>query len=235
MRTTGALKILLLGVAMLGLAVPAGIYATLLHAAGVARVDAEIWSAYLSTGLAAVGFGLVILGLVALVRLHTREEAWRPYVDVLAPIAAEHGQGLDHRARQGLSFTARRDGHALEVLVSPGERLVSVTSPTPPRQPLAWLPKNALTEPPVKDWPVVGAGRAWELRGELPATARPLLEDAGLRDQMERFFSRAEAHAVLHLRDQGIEVRAGLDAPERLERQVREALDLAWRVRRVNG
>lgn len=235
MRTSGALKILLVGVFTLGLAVPAGLHSAILKSLGASRIDAQVWGAYVSTGLAAVGFVTLLVGLVAMVRVRAREEAWQPFVVALAPLAAEFGQGLDYRPGQGLCFTVRREGHALEVAVAPAEKILSVTSATPPRQPLAWLPRDAITEPPVKDWALVGAGRAWELRAELPATARPLLEDASLRDLMERFFSRAEALAVLHLRNQGVEVRAGIVAPERLERLIREALDVAWRVRRVNG
>lgn len=235
MRTTGALYLLLAAVLLLGLAVVDGLWPALLGALGARPNEAVVWSAWTSSGLAFLGFVLLLFGLVALVRAHTREEAWRPYIAALAPLAAEYGQAVRQVGRRDLSFPARRDGTSLEIEVSPREGLVRVTCDSAPRQPLAWVPRGASTESPVKDWPVVGSGKSWDLRAEIPAMARPILEDAGLQDVMDRFFAREEAIAVLHLRGMGIEVRAALGAPARLERQVRETMDIAFRIRRING
>lgn len=235
MRTTPALELIFVAVLMLALAVPEALFASALEALGVSARSAALWGAYLSTALAGTGFVLLLFGLVRLVRTHTREEAWRPYVRVLTPLASEYGLALDQHPVSGLTFHAKRDGQLAEVRVSPRDALVVVTCAVAPRQPLAWLPRNATTEAPVRDWAVAGTGRAWELRAEIPTMARPILEDGGLRDQLDRFFGRDEAIAVLHLRGSGIEVRASAGAVDKLERQVREQLDIAFRLRRANG
>lgn len=235
MRTTSSLYLIVLAVVLLALAAPEQLWPWVLVSAGARTNEALVWSAWISTGCAVVGFLVLLLGLVALVRAHSREEAFRPFVEALAPIASEHGQAVRYDAQRGLYFPVRRDGALLDVEVRPHDAVVRVYAAVSPRQQLAWVPRGADTDAPVKTWPVVGSGRAWDLRAELPAMARPLLEDTGLQDLMDRFFARAGAIAVLHVREAGLEVRQALGPSARLERQVREAMDIAYRIRRSNG
>jgi hypothetical protein len=233
MRTSSAIRILAIGLVLIVLAVPEGLLPGFLAYMGLDDRRAELYGAWAATGAAAVGFVLLVAGLFQYFSSRQNDEYLRPYKDALVGLAAEYGQGLDTDPR-GLVFSCLREGQMISVLASPRLNELVVTSPVVARQPLAWVRTNMQPRAPWQDFKIVGSGRLWDLRAELPALARALLEDAGLTEVFDEFFGTPEGDVVVHRRE-GFEARARLAPPPRLERQVRNALEIAYRVRRANG
>ncbi|MFZ5478501.1 MAG: hypothetical protein ACOZNI_17155 [Myxococcota bacterium] len=234
MRTSSAIQVILVGLVLLVLAVPEGLLPGFLLRLGLDERRAELYGAWAATGCAALGFVLLVAGLFQYFTSRQTDEFFHPYREALTGLAAEYGQGIDSDPSRGLLFSAIRDGQRIDVCVSPRRSELWVTSPVVARQPLAWVRSDAPQAAPWREFKIVGSGRLWDLRAELPALARALLEDASLTDVIDAFFGTPEGDQILHRRE-GLELHARLAPPARLEKQVRNALDIAYRVRRANG
>jgi hypothetical protein len=167
-----------------------------------------------------------------------RSASWRarsqPYYDALRPFAAEYGRGVI-QGPDGVEVSLQRGGQVVDVRVGLGPGgAMTIVSPSPARQTLAW---SRLTAPPLGPpaaWREVGTGAGWQLRAELPAMARPLLVDPELGPLVTRFFGFPEARQIVH-EVGGIAITAAVPTPEAIQEQARLAVELAFSLRRVNG
>jgi hypothetical protein len=177
----------------------------------------------------------VVVGVAILWRGGGAAERWRPYTNALHRLAAEHGQTIAVDGRRGLEFLAFRDGQRIQVLATAGpDARLAIRGIIPGRQKLSFL-RTADTQPdPSGRSSVVGGGRGWQLRAELPAIARTLLTDVVMVSMMDRFFANNESVAVVH-DGSGVEVVALLPSFDQAERRTRQALDIVSYLRRVNG
>lgn len=231
MRNPLALSLLFVGLLVLGAAVPPGFVPGVLIAIGfdVGVVDRS--GPIVGMATAVTGFGMMVLGLVLAFGSARQEEAVGPYRRGLERLAGEHGQALD--VGSGLSFLALRDGQPIVVEVRPGrEAALTVRSPVKGRQALAFVrPEDA----PVDSRALrVGGGTGWELRAELPAIARALMNDPNLVAMMDRVFGSSSLAGVVHDVD-GVEVTFVVNDPADVERRAREGIEIASYLRRVNG
>ncbi|MDP2305290.1 MAG: hypothetical protein Q8P18_04605 [Pseudomonadota bacterium] len=233
MSNARALLLLPLAACMLALA---AVGELLVDAMGVVGFDGDVIeqvAPWLSAVFAGGGFVLLVVALGALMSNVGREQRWRPYLVALKPLAGEFGRGLEESAR-GIEFEIQRDGQRLEILVDPrsgGGILVS--SRAPARQPLAWLRASA-PPLPAPSWRDVERTLRWQLCAELPVMARPLLADSGLMGPIERFFEHSEGVSVMHTVS-GIVIESGLVPAETIVDQVRLSIEIAFRLRRLNG
>jgi hypothetical protein len=219
----------MLAVAAAGRPVVVGLVALGLEPDAAARLFPVV-----SAVLAGVGFvGLVVL-LVDIVRNQTRAERFAPYRDALRSFAAEFGRGVSETP-EGLAIYLQRDGQKVEVNVDPRpDGKVVVTSVPPARQALAWAALSAPLVPPASTGRVVERGLGWFMRAELPAMARPLLADAPLMEVVSRFFGRPGAGSIVHTLG-GMRIEGDVPSPSDVDALVRLCVEIAFRLRRVNG
>lgn len=182
-----------------------------------------------------VGFG--VTSLVGFFRAITsRDSLYAPYVEALAPVAAEYGRSVERHPRDGIGFASRAEGVRLEVLVQPaGKGFISVWMQVPSRQRLLFVPAagGAASSDDV-DWRLVGQRGNWMLRAEMPSVARPLLQEDGLVGDITALMRNREVRAVKH--DQaGIEVLSDLVPAEDVRRVLKDILTACRRLRRTNG
>lgn len=189
---------------------------------------------WFTVSFAGGGFILLLAGLASLLRSTNREQQWRPYVSALKPLAAEFGRGVVESAN-GIEIQLQRDGQRVDVHLDPrpGGRLV-VQSAAPARQALTWFRRPAKPAAEVGAWREVERTERWEMRAQLPAMARPLLADPALMDVVQRFFELREGTSVTHT-VAGMVIEAALVSPESVDAQARLCLEIAFRLRRVNG
>lgn len=234
MRNTGPLKLVAAASVMLAVAAPQWVLPAVFTAIGLDGRRSELLTAWLAPALAGVGFLLLSVGLVWWVRTRAREEAWSPYLAALSGIANEHGRGVAEDAKRGLTFAAVREGQTIDVAFHPTAQQLTVRSRVTARQPLAWIRTNAPKTVRGDELREVGTGRGWEMRAELPALARALLEDPALAEDVSRFFDRPGAVAIMHDRS-GIEIVCRAGTADELSALVRAAIEVTFRIRRVNG
>lgn len=232
MRNPLALSLFVVGLLILSIAVPAGLVPDLLAAVGLSGEQVLVNSPVVRTSTAMTGFGMMVVGFVIAFGTSRREEAVEPYRRGLQRLAVEHGQALD--IGRGLSFVALREGHPVSVELRPGgpDASLTVRSPVKGRQALAFVrPEDA---PPDSRSLRVGGGSGWELRAELPAIARALMNDPALVAMMDRMFGAEALLGVIHDVD-GVEVSFTLQDPGDVERRARDGIEIASYLRRVNG
>lgn len=233
MSTTRAFLLLPLSLGFLGAAAFQAVPVALLTAVGVEAEAARAAAPLVTAGLAAVGFVLLVLALVAAVGTHTRTERAQPYREALRSFAAEFGRAVDFEAGV-VGVDIQRDGQRVEVRIDPALGLITVRSPPPARQLLAWTAANAETPAPARGWREVERVEAWRMHAELPVMARPLLADAKLMEVVGLFFQRREARSITHTLA-GMVVEAALPGPRDADAVVRVATEITFRLRRVNG
>ena len=167
-------------------------------------------------------------------RIAARDQRRAPYVAALKPFAAEFGRGV-REAGESLEFEALRDGQRVEVSLDlrPGGGIAVRSSP-PARQSLSWFRPPAAAPSRAAGWREVERTERWQLRAELPAMARPLLADTGLMEVVHAFFTSHRGTAVTHTVS-GMEIDAELSPADAVGAQVRVCVEMAFRLRRLNG
>jgi hypothetical protein len=237
MRTGLAFTLIVLGIVFLMTSLSEGMWrpeaATWFSAQDWDQMQSWLPSAVVAVSV--TGFLSIAIGVVVLWRGGGPAEKWRPWLTSLDRLAAEHGQPLVVDRRDGLSFIAYRDGQRVHIRCNPesGFGLV-VRGMVPGRQSLCFIRPDVTLPGAMSEEYQVGAGRGWQLRAELPAIARILMNDVVLVSLMDRFFSHSEALGIVH-DAQGVEVFCSLPAAEQVERRARTALDIVSYLRRVNG
>lgn len=201
---------------------------------GLEERNAGVLAAGVSASVIGFGFLGFAGSVLTVLRITARERVWDPMVQVLGPVAAEHGQSAWVDAQRGIGFSAQRDGQRIEVQLSPDARTLTLRSTAPARQTLAWVGDHVPEESPWDAWREVGQGYRWHLRAELPAIAKALLADMPLTADLDRFFEFAADGRLVHDRS-GLRMTCGAAPLDRLERQVRRGIELFSRIRRVNG
>lgn len=231
MRNPLALSLLFVGLLVLGAAVPPAFVPGVLTAIGIDPAVVDRSGPIVGMATAFTGFGMMVLGLVLAFGSARQEEAVEPYRRGLQRLATEHGQALD--VGSGLSFVALREGQPIAVELRPGrEAGLSVRSPVKGRQALAFVrPEDAPSDSRALR---VGGGTGWELRAELPAIARALMNDPSLVAMMDRMFNAPALVGVIHDVD-GIEVTFTIPDAGEVERRARDGIEIASYLRRVNG
>lgn len=229
-----ALVLLPLAAAMVALAAVTPVLETTLRLLGVGDEALPQVTPWAAAALAGCGFVLLVIALVGMATTATRRELFGPYTSALKPFAAEFGRGVAETP-EGLKFELTRDGQRVEVRLDPrGGGGCTVTSPAPARQSLAWLSPGAPKDTPAAAWREVERTEGWQMRAELPAMARPLLADPALMEVIGRFFQSAEAQGVVHTLS-GMVVQSRLPAVDDADALVRLSVEIAFRLRRVNG
>jgi hypothetical protein len=209
--------------------VPAAIFA----AAGVEEASARAAGPFVTAGLAAVGFLLIAVATVAVLRRQRSAARARPYLEALRSFATELGRPVTH-ADGVVGVDLQRDGQRVEVRIDPAVGRVTLRGSLPARQSLAWTAMGAEAPAAARDWrPVEGAG-PFRHYAELPLMARPLLADPALTEAVDLYFRLPEARSVTHTLA-GMVIEAALPAPEDTSALVRAATEVAFRLRRVNG
>lgn len=197
---------------------------------GVATV--QIGTAFGIFGVGLIGFGIWLLWQWAT----DKSDVYAVWSEMLSPVAREYGRLVESHETEGLGFVSHVDGVRTEVLVQPlDDGFVSVWVAAPARQLIMIVPAHvpgALADD--HEWRLAGQMPRWVLRAELPAMARPLLEDARLVDSIERLMDTEAVKAIRH-DHRGIEVLLTLVPPERLADTVRRALGMGRQLRRING
>jgi hypothetical protein len=231
MRNPLALSLMFVGLLTLGTSVPPGLVASILTALGFTLEQVAQNAPVVSTAAALTGFGMLVVGTVIMFGSSRQEEAVEPYRKGLQRLATEHGQALE--SGEGLAFVALREGQPIVVELRPGRNAsLTVRSPVKGRQALAFVrPEDA---PPDSRALRVGAGAGWELRAELPAIARALMNDPALVAMMDRMFNADALVGVIHDVD-GVEVTFTVPSPPDVERRARDGIEIASYLRRVNG
>ncbi len=231
MRNPLALSLLFVGLLVLGAAVPPGFVPGVLTAAGFDHQMVDKSGPIVGMATAVTGFGMMVLGLVLAFGSARQEEAIGPYRRGLERLAGEHGQALE--VGSGLSFLAIRDGQAIVVDLRPGRQAaLTVRSPVKGRQALAFVrPEDAPNDSRALR---VGGGTGWELRAELPAIARALMNDPALVAMMDRVFAASALVGIIHDVD-GVEVTFVVPDPSEVERRARDGIEIVSYLRRVNG
>jgi len=231
MRNPLALSLLVVGILVLLAALPDTVVMGALRLAGLEENQILSTTPVVRVATAVTGFGMLVVGLVIAFATSPLGEAMEPYRRGLQRLATEHGQALD--MAQGLSFVALRDGVPVAVEVHAGRSpRLTVRSAVKGRQALAFVrPADA---PPDSKALRVGGGSGWELRAELPAIARALLNDPSLLALMDRAFDVDTLVGVIHDVD-GVEITYQLPDPGDVERRARDGIEIASYLRRVNG
>jgi hypothetical protein len=234
MSNTRALLLLPLAAGMLALAALEESIIKLMGSMGVDSDAVALVGPWLSAVLAGVGFVLLLVSLVAYMGNLSREQQWRPYMLQLKPLAAEFGRGVKE-SKRGIEFEIQRDGQRVELLVDPRSGGgILVRSPPPARQSLAWFRASAPPPSPSQGWREVERNIRWQLRAELPAMARPLLADTTLIGPVERFFEASRGVSVTHAVT-GIVIEGELVPDDAIGDQARLCIEIAFRLRRLNG
>lgn len=231
MRNPLAISLLVVGLLVLVAALPDEVVVGVLHLVGLPEDQVLATAPIVKVATAVTGFGMLVVGLVLAFGSRQTEEAVEPYRRGLQRLATEHGQALD--VGQGLSFVALRDGVPIAVEVHAGRSpSLTVRSAVKGRQALAFVrPEDAPQDSKALR---VGGGAGWELRAELPAIARALMNDPSLLALMDRIFSVETLVGVIHDVD-GVEVTYQLPDPNDVERRARDGIEVASYLRRVNG
>jgi hypothetical protein len=226
---------LLLSAGAIMLAV-AGLGDRLLSALGLFSGDAggERIGATATALLAGGGFLVLVLGLVVMYRSHLRVERAAPYVLALRPFAAEFGRGVEQDG-DALWVEAQRDAVRIRIALDarPGGR-VEVRSVAPARQSLAWVRRGGAPEGDAAAWREAEVSLHWQMRAELPAMARPLLEDRALMNEIDRFFADPHGESVVHS-IAGLVIRAATPPAAQAADFTRLCAEIAFRLRRING
>jgi hypothetical protein len=206
----------------------------LLERSGFGTEALDVVSPWFAVVLAAVALVLTVAGVASFLSGSARDQRRAPYVAVLKPFAAEFGRGV-REAGDSLEFEALRDGQRVEVLVDlrPGGGIAVRSSP-PARQSLSWFRPPAAAPSRAAGWREVERTERWQLRAELPAMARPLLADTGLMEVVHAFFTSHLGTAVTHTLS-GMEIDAELAPVDAVGAQVRVCVEMAFRLRRLNG
>lgn len=237
MRLLSAALALILGVLMLLAAVYSDAAVEMLASLGLEVRDREQAELVARLVCGALGASCSVASAVRFYQGVTdRTGLYEPYAIELGRVAGEFGRTIEAHPRDGLGFASGAEGVRVEVLVQPVEPgFVTVWMGVPARQRLMFLPAYADgADVDDADWRLVGRKGGWVLRAPMPSVARPLLADGGLLDDMTTLMEHPEVRAVRH--DQkGVEVLSDSVPPERLQKMLRAALDVARRLRRVNG
>lgn len=234
MTNTRALLLLLVGALSLALATVDDLVIGALVAAGFEADAVAPLTIWLSPALAAGGFVLVLVGLVAWLGSTAAENRLRPYARALTPLAAEFGRAV-RQSGDLLELELLREGQRVEIQLDPrAGGGVRVRSSPPSRQSLRWLRPDAEPKGVAAAWREVERGPHWQLRAELPAMARPLLADPALMQVVDRFFAASHGLSIAHTVS-GMVIDASLVTPEEVDAQVRLGVEIAFRLRRVNG
>jgi len=198
-----------------------------------AAFQAMVPNLVIGTGL--LSLASVATGVFILWRGGGPMERWKAYLPSLSRLAAENGQTVGLDRRSGLEFLAFRDGQRIYVRAhqDPEPSLV-IHGTIAGRQSLTFVRTEDAQKPTANRSTVVGGGRGWQLRAELPAIARTLLNDVVMVSMMDRFFAHTETVGIVH-DGSGIEVVSALPTPDQVERRARQALDIVSYLRRVNG
>ncbi len=233
MTNTRALLLFLAGAVLIALGAIDHLLIEGLVAAGV-EVDPVAPLPWLAPALATSGFVLLLLGLGAYLQVSAKERRIGPYREALTPVAAEFGRGIVESDGY-IELEVHRDGQRVELRLDPrpGGGL-RVRSTPPSRQALGWLRPGAVPRGPGKEWREVERTPHWQLHAELPAMARPLLSDPVLMQVVDPFFEDAQGLAVAHT-VAGMAIDATLVPPEAVAAQARLGVEIAFRLRRVNG
>lgn len=234
MRIAVAFTLIILGIACLGLAAASPAWEAALAPPAAAMAGQPEWFTWAVTGGSIAGFLFVTIGVILLWRGGGLAERWRPYVDAIDRLAAEHGQHVELDKRNGIEFVAVRDGQRILVRIKPEpDHSLTIKGVIAGRQKLTFLrPDRA--PPEDQRSLVVGGGKGWQLRAELPAIARVMLNDVVMISMMDRFFAHTDTLGIRHDAT-GIEVISELPAPDQVERRTRQAIDIVSYLRRVNG
>lgn len=196
--------------------------------------DARRVAPIVATGLATGAFLVFVVVWFVMMGNYRRAERVGPYVEALRPFAAEFGRGV-LETKNGVELHLQRESQRVVVRVDVGDGgRVSVESPPPARQQLAWVREGAPPPEAARQWREVDRAARWQLRAELPAMARPLLADPALMDVVNRYFDLPEGASVTHTIS-GMRVDGALPPPERADALVRLGTEIAFRLRRVNG
>lgn len=234
MRIAVAFILIILGVACLALAAASPVWEAALTPPAAALTGQPPWFTWAVMGSSLSGFVFVTVGVVLLWRGGGLAERWGPYITSLERLAAEHGQKIDVDKKNGIEFLAVRDGQRILVRIKPEpEHSLLIRGVIAGRQTLTFIrPDRAATQDPHSL--VVGGGKGWQLRADLPAIARVLLNDVVMISMMDRFFAHTETLGIRH-DAAGIEVVSDLPSPDQVERRTRQAIDIVSYLRRVNG
>lgn len=234
MRALAAFSLIMLGVLCLGISLLEPVWAPLVDPGGQSREIQDLLPMVV-TGSSALALVLVGVGVVILWRGGGAAERWRPYVGAMTRLAAEHGQRIRVDRNNGLEFLAFRDGQRIHVRATDGPPpSLAVKGIIPGRQTLTFVRTEDNQPDPTGRTALVGGGRGWQLRAELPAIARSLLGDVVMISMMDRFFSHTESTSIVHDAS-GIEVVSALPSFDQAERRTRQAIDIVSYLRRVNG
>ncbi len=160
-------------------------------------------------------------------------ELWQ---QALQPFADEYGAEIHADSTRGVSTATVTDGTRLEVVVQPtSERHMSLWFGRPGQQSVLFVAVQGHGSSDGDGrWRLVGRRGSWELWAETPASARGLLDEVRLVEDLNRLMAWPMVRAVRH-DDAGVEVLAELPEPERLAGLVRSSLLLARSLARVNG
>ena len=234
MRVAVAFTLIILGIACLALAAASPVWEPAFTPTAAALTGQPEWFSFAVMGGSVLGFVFVTVGVVILWRGGGPSERWRPYIDAIDRLAAEHGQHVEVDKKTGLEFVAVRDGQRILVRLKPEpEHSLSIKGIVAGRQTLTFIrPERAPPEDHRSQ--IVGGGKGWQLRAELPAIARVMLNDVVMISMMDRFFAHADTLGIRH-DVSGIEVLSELPAPDQVERRTRQAIDIVSYLRRVNG
>ena len=160
--------------------------------------------------------------------------AAEPYSAALRSFAAEFGRAVT-RAEDHLRLDIQRETQRVVVVLelAEGGRL-RVESPSPARQALGWVRHGAPRPDAAASWKVVESIDGVDFLAELPAMARPLLSDAPSVAVVRRLFEYKEVQSAVHGLG-GILVVSGVPPVESAQGVVRQAVEVAFRLRKVNG
>lgn len=206
----------------------------LLDSLGVPEETAELARPLVSIGAGAIGLGLLVVGLLQLFRTSVHVAAGEPYAAALRSFAAEFGRAVT-RADDHLRLDLQRETQRVVVvleLAAPGR--IRVESPIPARQALGWVRQGSARPEGALSWKPVEAIDGVEFLAELPAMARPMLSDAPTVAVVRRLFEYADVEHACHGLG-GIVVTGRLPPVEQAQGLVRQAVEVAFRLRRVNG
>lgn len=238
MRWLLPLVLTLFGAILLRLATRSGELSIVLVERGlVDELESGVATVQLGAALGIFGVFLVGFGIWMMWQWATdKSEVYAVWAQMLEPVAREYGRLVESHETEGLGFVSHVDGVRTEVLVQPmDEGFSSVWVAAPARQLIMILPVDApgaLADD--HEWRLAGQRPRWVLRAELPALARPLLEDVRLVESVEHLLDTGAVKAIRH-DHRGIEVLLTLVPPERLAHTLRLALAMGRHLRRVNG
>lgn len=223
-----------LGLGLLTMAAWGGPVELLLTSFGVEPDAVALVSPTVAVVLGAGGFVLFAIGLVQTFQSTVRGAAAEPYVAALRPFAAEFGRGVTREGPR-LHLELQRDTQRLAITVDLGPAAsVAIESPSPARQALGWVRHGAPRPAAAANWRVVEGSDGVDFVAELPVMARPVMADAPTVACVRRLFEYPEAVSIVHGLG-GIRVEATLPPAERVSGVVRQAVEVAFRLRQVNG